>query len=37
MDAGSKYSYTFTVPGTYHISCDYHAWMTGTVTVVQGK
>jgi plastocyanin len=37
MDAGSKYTYAFTVPGTYHIGCDYHAWMTGTVTVVQGK
>ena len=37
MDAGSKYTYTFTVAGTYEYACDYHAWMKGTVTVVQGK
>jgi len=37
MAAGATYSYTFTVPGTYQYGCNYHAWMTGTVTVVQGK
>jgi len=37
MAGGAQYTYTFTVPGTYQYTCDYHAWMTGTVTVVPGK
>ncbi len=37
MKAGDTYMFTFTVPGTYQYSCQYHSWMTGTVTVVQGK
>jgi plastocyanin len=37
MKSGDTYTYTFTVPGTYQYSCDYHSWMTGTVKVVQGK
>jgi plastocyanin len=37
MKPGDIYTYAFTVPGTYKYSCDYHNWMTGTVTVVQGK
>jgi len=37
MKPGDIYTYTFTVPGTYKYICDYHNWMTGTVTVVQGK
>jgi plastocyanin len=36
LAAGATYSYTFTVPGTYQYHCNYHSWMTGTVTVVQG-
>ncbi len=34
--AGASFTYTFTVPGTYQYHCDYHSWMTGTVTVVAG-
>jgi plastocyanin len=34
MNAGQKFTYTFTVPGTYQYVCDYHSWMTGSVTVV---
>jgi plastocyanin len=36
MAPGAKYTYTFTVPGTYQYDCVYHPWMTGTVTVIQG-
>jgi len=36
LAGGAKFSYTFTVPGTYTYVCSYHSWMTGTVTVVQG-
>jgi plastocyanin len=36
MLSGATYTYTFTVPGTYQYYCIYHAWMVGTVTVVQG-
>jgi plastocyanin len=36
MSPGATYSYTFTVPGTYQYKCNYHSWMTGTVTVVSG-
>jgi plastocyanin len=36
MNAGDTFTYTFTVPGTYQYHCNYHSWMTGTVTVVQG-
>jgi len=34
---GATYSYTFTTPGTYTYICNYHTWMTATVTVVAGK
>ena len=30
---GDMYSVTLTVPGTYTYVCDYHDWMTGTITV----
>ncbi|HUI01554.1 MAG TPA: cupredoxin domain-containing protein, partial [Nitrososphaerales archaeon] len=36
MNAGQAFTYTFTVAGTYQYKCDYHSWMTGTVTVVSG-
>ena len=36
MNAGQTFTYTFTVAGTYQYKCDYHSWMTGTVTVVSG-
>jgi plastocyanin len=31
-----SFQYTFTVPGTYHYTCIYHAWMQGTIVVVSG-
>ncbi len=31
---GGTYSYTFTAPGTFDYYCQYHPWMTGTVTVL---
>lgn len=34
--AGAQYTYTFTKPGTYAITCDYHPWMKGTVVVLAG-
>ncbi|HVH16210.1 MAG TPA: plastocyanin/azurin family copper-binding protein [Candidatus Angelobacter sp.] len=34
MNAGAKFSYTFTVSGTYTYYCQYHFWMQGTVIVV---
>jgi plastocyanin len=37
MNAGATYTYTFTVPGTYQYGCQYHSWMVGNVTVIQGK
>jgi len=33
MNAGAKFSYTFTVAGTYTYYCQYHFWMQGTVIV----
>ena len=33
MPAGSSFSWTFTVDGTYRYYCSYHPWMTGMVTV----
>ncbi len=36
MAPGATFTYTFTVPGTYHYVCNYHTWMTGTVTVLKG-
>jgi plastocyanin len=37
MNAGATYTYMFTVPGTYQYGCQYHSWMVGNVTVIQGK
>lgn len=37
MGPGATYSHTFSAPGTYKYICNYHSWMSGTVTVVQGK
>lgn len=37
MVESATYSHTFSVPGTYQYHCNYHSWMTGTITVVQGK
>lgn len=34
MNAGAKYTYTFTVTGTYAYYCIFHSWMQGTVIVV---
>ncbi|MDA4122923.1 MAG: plastocyanin/azurin family copper-binding protein [Thaumarchaeota archaeon] len=31
--SGNSFTYTFTTPGTYSYKCDYHSWMTGTITV----
>ncbi len=28
------FTFTFTTPGTYSYHCSFHAWMTGTITVV---
>ncbi len=36
LAAGASYSYTFTTAGTFKYSCNYHAWMTGTVIVESG-
>jgi plastocyanin len=36
IDVGGVYSYTFTHPGTYYYTCDYHSWMTGSIVVVSG-
>ena len=33
MNAGAKFSHTFTVAGTYTYYCQYHSWMQGTVIV----
>jgi plastocyanin len=37
MNAGDKFTYNFTMPGTYQYHCSYHSWMTGTVVVVAGS
>ncbi len=31
---GGTFAYTFTSPGVYEYYCQYHPWMTGTVTVL---
>jgi plastocyanin len=31
---GGTFTYKFTAPGVYQYYCQYHPWMTGTVTVV---
>ena len=31
--SGNTFSVTLTVPGTYTYECQYHSWMTGTITV----
>jgi plastocyanin len=36
MAPGAKFTFAFTAPGTYQYYCVYHAWMTGTITVVKG-
>lgn len=33
---GGTFTFTFTEPGIYQYYCQYHPWMTGTVTVVNG-
>jgi len=35
MAPGAAFTYTFTVAGTYQYHCNYHNWMTATVTVVK--
>jgi len=32
---GGTYTFTFTKPGVYEYYCQFHPWMTGTVTVVE--
>lgn len=32
--AGANYNFTFTSPGRYTYHCNYHSWMTGSVTVL---
>ena len=36
LPPGAAFSYTFTQPGTYHYSCNYHSWMTGIIVVTSG-
>ncbi len=36
IEPGQSWSFTFTVPGTFHYICDLHANMEGTVIVVDG-
>jgi len=36
LPPGASFSYTFKLPGTYHYSCWYHSWMTGTIVVTSG-
>jgi len=33
----ARFTYTFTVPGTYKYGCVYHPWMVGYVTVLPGS
>jgi plastocyanin len=33
---GGSFTYSFTKPGVYPYRCDFHPWMTGTVTVLAG-
>src|SRR5215472_34753 len=33
VSAGSSYSHTFTIAGTYHYYCRPHPWMQGTIIV----
>ena len=33
MPPGATFSFSFTQPGVYHYTCNYHAWMNGTITV----
>jgi plastocyanin len=35
LPAGATFRYTFTTPGTFHYTCAYHPWMTGTIIVQQ--
>jgi hypothetical protein len=34
MNAGARFTHTFTQPGTYNYLCVYHHWMHGSVTVL---
>ena len=34
---GGRFTFTFTAPGVYDYYCQYHPWMTGTVTVVASR
>lgn len=34
MNAGDRFTYIFTSPGTYYYHCVYHPWMKGEVVVV---
>jgi len=36
LPSGASFSYTFSQPGVYHYSCNYHSWMTGTIVVTSG-
>jgi plastocyanin len=33
LDPGASYTFTFTIPGTYHYQCSIHTFMTGTIAV----
>jgi len=33
LNKDGVYSYTFTQPGTYYYTCDYHVWMAGAIVV----
>lgn len=35
LDAGKTWTYTFTKAGTFTYGCAYHAWMHGTIKVLQ--
>ena len=36
LPPGASFSYTFSQPGVYHYSCNYHSWMMGTIVVTSG-
>ncbi len=33
MAPGQTFTFTFSTPGTYTYHCQYHPWMTATITV----
>jgi len=33
LPAGGTFRFTFKTAGSFHYTCTYHPWMTGTITV----